>query len=71
MITPMDPDDATDPDREVLDDGSDVVHFHRLRRFVRPSEQKSISPVLGITLVAMLLGPQRNDRRTRPRTRER
>ena len=57
MITPMDPDDATDPDHEVLDDGSGVVHFHRLRRFVRPSEQKSISPVLGITLVAMLLSP--------------
>jgi hypothetical protein len=33
------------------------VRFPRLRRMVRPSEQKSIAPVLGLTVLAMLLSP--------------
>ncbi|UDY34714.1 potassium channel family protein [Dermatobacter hominis] len=33
------------------------ARFPRLRRFVQPSEQKSIAPVLGLTLLAMLLSP--------------
>lgn len=35
----------------------EVEHFHRLRRWVRPAEQKSIAPVLGLTVLAMFMSP--------------
>ncbi len=67
MIDPVDADapipssDADSPGDDSPGDDSPVnaepLHFHRLRRFVRPAEQKSIAPVLGLTVVAMALSP--------------
>ena len=45
---------ASDPDGPVQ---PLPARFPKLQRFVRPSEQKSIAPVLGLTLLAMLLSP--------------
>ncbi len=39
----------------------DEPRHPRLRRIVRESDQKSIAPVLGLTFVAMLLGPVLSD----------
>lgn len=43
---------------------SDVVEsgrFRRLRRYIRPSEQASIAPVLGLTVLAMVTSPLLSD----------
>ena len=62
MIDPVDA-DAPNPspgDDSPGDDSpvnAEPLHFHRLRRFVRPAEQKSIAPVLGLTVLAMALSP--------------
>lgn len=44
-------------------DGEDAepIRFHRLRRLVHPAEQRSVAPVLGLTLLAMLLSPLLGD----------
>ena len=52
-------DDGGDDEAGALaeDAEEEVQHFHRLRRFVHPAEQKSIAPVLALTLLAMLMSP--------------
>lgn len=44
-----------------MSDELEPTRLRRLRRYISPSEQKSITPVLGITLLAMLASPLLSD----------
>ncbi len=58
MVNPDDTSAPDDPAGTMAEEAEeDVEHFHRLRRYVKPSEQKSIAPVLGLTVLAMLMSP--------------
>lgn len=47
---------------EAVPDSREASHrFPRLGRFIHPSEQKSIAPVLGLTVLAMTLSPLLGD----------
>lgn len=46
-----------DDDAENADDTAASQRFQRLSRYIRPSEQKSIAPVLALTVLAMLFSP--------------